>query len=241
MSSQRQLITRNAKTVAREAIVSIFCLIFYIPSFYFVCLYLLQRKTSRKKNVPLTPIRTIEVNNNHNNTDRERGVGPQRPMAPSSKSTPFVFAPPTISTPITSKAIPKKFSSTLKSSAIDESTNQSIVLSSAEDNESHVSIDDESFNHAFSMLHTDDSTDEESNYEIRGRPPPPTWSLQQNRENSIRKQSKISLKLIDRLFSTIPVCDLKEIFPDVGKKLLARRESSFGWNTMVNHSRMPRY
>lgn len=162
--------------------------------------------------------------------------------------SPFSFRPPINSTPhrkFEDKCILFKQNLSPLSVSNSESDLSSVVIINGDDNET-VTIDSDTvvknLNYTFSMLQTDDSTDDESNHEQRGRPPPPAWSDASNRKNFIEYQAMIPYETIDNFFDSKPTrVDLREIFPCVNTNLLGRRESSFGWNTMVNHSRLPSY
>lgn len=95
----------------------------------------------------------------------------------------------------------------------------------------------------FDMIESGDSTDEEDDVlsKPHKRPPPPAWSLLDNRTETITRQAEISTKIIDKLFGMPTEVDLLEIFPNIKRKLLTRRESSFVWNTPTRHSVSPQY
>lgn len=97
--------------------------------------------------------------------------------------------------------------------------------------------------YSFGMIETDDSTDEEDDVEQRPdkRPPPPAWSLPANRNEAILRQLNIPTKIIDNMFGPAMDVDLQEIFPNICKKLLTRRDSSFVWQTPPRYSVMPKY
>lgn len=97
--------------------------------------------------------------------------------------------------------------------------------------------------YSFGMIETDDSTDEEDDVEQRPdkRPPPPAWSLPANRNETILRQSNIPTNIIDKMFGPAMDVDLQEIFPNISKKLLTRRDSSFVWHTPPRYSVMPKY
>ncbi|XP_063704954.1 histone-lysine N-methyltransferase, H3 lysine-79 specific-like isoform X2 [Culicoides brevitarsis] len=94
--------------------------------------------------------------------------------------------------------------------------------------------------HDFEYLDTDDSTDDEGKMN-RNRNPVPDWSKSSNRRQTNRKQTYISLQLVDKFFSVEPMTpDLKEIFPNIEEKKL-KRNSSAVWNTPPRYSQMPKY
>lgn len=97
--------------------------------------------------------------------------------------------------------------------------------------------------YTFSMIETDDSTDDEDDVENKPfkRPPPPEWSVTENRLETIVRQTAISARLIDEMFGEAPEVDLREIFPDISKELLKRRDSSFIWHTPPRYSILPKY
>lgn len=92
----------------------------------------------------------------------------------------------------------------------------------------------------FDMLESGDSTDEETKTSNK-KPPPPSWSLSQNRKPYILAQVKTSTKVIDKFFSVAPLeVDLREIFPKIDEKHL-RRNSSAVWNSPPRYSMLPKY
>lgn len=95
----------------------------------------------------------------------------------------------------------------------------------------------------FDMIESDDSTDDEDDVlsKPNKRPPPPAWSLLANRIETITRQAEIPTNIIDKLFGMPTEVDLQEIFPNIKRKLLTRRESSFIWNTPTRHSVLPQY
>lgn len=97
--------------------------------------------------------------------------------------------------------------------------------------------------YSFGMIETDDSTDDEEDVEVKPgkRPAPPAWSLPVNRNKTIVLQTGISIKVVDELFGEPPDVDLLEIFPNISKRFLKRRESSFVWQTPPRYSVLPKY
>lgn len=94
--------------------------------------------------------------------------------------------------------------------------------------------------HEFDVLDTDDSTDDEGKMN-KNRGPPPIWSKGSLRRQTIREQTYVNLKLVDKFFSVQPMTpDLKEIFPSIEPKKL-KRNSSAVWNTPPRYSEMPKY
>lgn len=90
------------------------------------------------------------------------------------------------------------------------------------------------------MLETDDSTDDEE-VEKTNRPPPPEWSLEVNRLQSIAHQTEMNVKIINDFFGDVEDMDLQEVFPDIPTKYLSRRPSSFYWASPIQHSVIPKY
>lgn len=105
----------------------------------------------------------------------------------------------------------------------------------------------------FEMLHTDDSTDDESRPSQK-RPLPPAWSksklrvlnlkcsfsitflLESTRKPLIVMQSKVDQNVLDSLFSVQPLSvDLKEIFPAIDSRKLIRNSSAI-WRTPPKHN-----
>lgn len=173
-------------------------------------------------------MKNVTPDNDKRSSAKAEATPKARPSSPH-------FLPPVISTPI---------HPTLGINSADESTFvfESEIEEIEESNPTVVTIndtEDERLNYTFSMLQTDDSTDDEGEHNFR--PPPPQWSLPINRLAVIRKQAEIPAKVIDSFFHSMPEVDLKEIFPSIGTTLLKRRESSMRWNTMINHSGLPRY
>lgn len=133
----------------------------------------------------------------------------------------------------------------LKANSIDQSEDCILV----ENDISLISIDDSVVEkmprsqYSFEMLLTDDSTDEEDDVLNRPdkRPPPPAWSLFENRSEKINLQSIIPLNTIDKFFGQSAEVDLLEIFPRINMQLVQRRESSFYWSTPPSYSTMPKY
>lgn len=94
--------------------------------------------------------------------------------------------------------------------------------------------------YGFDMLHTDDSTDDESRPSVK-RPPPPEWSKKSHRKRVIESQTYINNKVVDTLFAVEPISvDLREIFPAIDQRKLARNSSAV-WNTPPRYSQMPKY
>lgn len=98
-------------------------------------------------------------------------------------------------------------------------------------------------NYSFGMIETDDSTDDETDcvHKIDKRPPPPNWSLPVNRLNTIIDQTKIQNRHSAKFFGESSDVDLQEIFPQINKKHLQRRDSSFRWDTPPRYSILPKY
>lgn len=101
----------------------------------------------------------------------------------------------------------------------------------------------------FDMLQTDDETDDEENLQDgqvepktgKMRPKPPLWSLSKNREDDMKAQSQIAARTMDNFFYENEDVDLKEIFPNIDSKKIARRASSCHWTTPPRYSIMPKY
>lgn len=92
----------------------------------------------------------------------------------------------------------------------------------------------------FDMLDSGDSTDCEEK-DSRRRPPPPEWSLKENRLPLIVQEAAVNQNIVDNFFSVEPrVVDLREIFPKIDNRHL-RRNSSAVWNTPPRYSMMPKY
>lgn len=106
----------------------------------------------------------------------------------------------------------------------------------------------------FDMLHTDDSTDDESR-PSKKRPTQPDWSKSENytkdflmlfyiylidfseqkRKPMIVMQSHINTNVLDSLFSVQPISvDLREIFPAIDSRKLIRNSSAI-WRTPPKH------
>lgn len=85
--------------------------------------------------------------------------------------------------------------------------------------------------YTFAMLDVDDLTDDENDPESQAnRPPPPAWSLPENRMVTIAEEAQISHKILDKFFSFDADIDLRAIFPEISKKELKRRSSAI-WTT----------
>lgn len=101
----------------------------------------------------------------------------------------------------------------------------------------------------FEMLQTDDETDDEENLQDgqvepktgKMRPKPPLWSLSKNREDDMKAQSQVAARTMDNFFYENEDVDLKEIFPNIDSKKIARRASSCHWTTPPRYSIMPKY
>lgn len=90
----------------------------------------------------------------------------------------------------------------------------------------------------FSLLQTDDSTDEED--EVANRAPP-SWSLKDNRIPTAVSQSNLKLSTVDNFFGTkAEHVDLRELFPNINDEEIKRRRSSM-WGTPVRYSVLPKY
>jgi inner centromere protein len=86
----------------------------------------------------------------------------------------------------------------------------------------------------FDMLHTDDSTDDESKPSAK-RPAVPSWSKKSSRKPQIVMQSYVNPAVLDSLFSTKPISvDLREIFPAIDARKLVRNSSAV-WRTPPKH------
>lgn len=99
-------------------------------------------------------------------------------------------------------------------------------------------------NYSFSILKTDDSTDDEdctNENSRKKRRDPPAWSSRENRVQLIEEQSHIPSKAIDTFFMTPPVVDLIEIFPNINPNKTKRRPSSCHWTTPPRYSLMPKH
>lgn len=92
----------------------------------------------------------------------------------------------------------------------------------------------------FDMLESGDSTDDEAKVSSK-RPPPPTWSLSNNRHALVMAQARVSTKIADKFYSVAPhEVDLREIFPSINEKYL-RRNSSAIWTSPPRYSQLPKY
>lgn len=124
--------------------------------------------------------------------------------------------------------------------------NQAVEIINISDLDSTI---DSPVRYNFDMLQTDDETDDEDNLmdeqieakSGKARPKPPFWSLNKNREEAMKAQSQISAKTMDNFFYENEEVDLKEIFPNIDSKKIARRPSSCHWTTPPRYSIMPKY
>lgn len=91
--------------------------------------------------------------------------------------------------------------------------------------------------HEFSILYTDDSTDDEG--KMNKKRSPPAWS--KGRTKHLQIQANVALPVIDAFFSVqARTIDLKEIFPDIEPRRL-KRNSSAVWRTPPRYSTLPKY
>lgn len=105
-------------------------------------------------------------------------------------------------------------------------------------------LNDSNNGYSFSMLQTDDSTDDEdykNEKSTKKRSDPPVWSLSENRIEFIEKQAIIPMNVIDTFFMTHCDVDLTEIFPNINPAKTKRRKSSAHWNTPPRYSLMPKH
>lgn len=105
-----------------------------------------------------------------------------------------------------------------------------------------INVSDVSDKYNFSMLKTDDSTDDEDDARSTfKRPDPPEWCLKENRIERIINQSQIPHSIIDTFFSAPKNVDLRDIFPGLNPEHMKRRQSSACWTTPPRFSIMPKY
>lgn len=103
------------------------------------------------------------------------------------------------------------------------------------------SFEDTSTSMHFSMLSTDDPTDEEDetpkNVNLRI-----AWSDRENVKSLVVQQEHISDKVVDAFFGSDGMSvNLYDIFPNIEPELTVRRRSSVQWNTPPRHSMLPKY
>lgn len=234
MSAREKLPSRCAKLAAREAIVRSHILRsskpFQFSSTVFFMIF--QRKTSKKKDVPITPVHSVAEP--FSATLLKAPIMNRfilgKQMSPKIRSEASIaFYPRVYSTPQQETPATESNGHSLTKSAPEESISvaEPITISDA----SVISV--EGLNYTFSMLQTDDSTDNEADIalELNKRPPPPKWSLAINRHPRIVDQSKLPHELVDQFFGQLSEVDLREIFPMISPKHMVRRESSYCWHT----------
>lgn len=94
--------------------------------------------------------------------------------------------------------------------------------------------------HAFDVLDTDDSTDDEGSVNKK-LGPPPVWSKGRTKRFIIDEQSRVTVQAVDDFFSIKPMTpDLQQIFPTIETRKL-KRNSSAVWRTPPRYSEIPKY
>lgn len=118
------------------------------------------------------------------------------------------------------------------------------IINISDVSDANSTLNDSNDAYSFSILQTDDSTDDEdykNEKSTKKRPDPPAWSLRENRSDFIEKQSLIPLNVLDTFFMTHCDVDLTELFPNINPAKTKRRQSSARWNTPPRYSMMPKH
>lgn len=121
---------------------------------------------------------------------------------------------------------------TIDSNASEQSHGEDTVISG---------IDDTQPNLNFSLLNTDDSTDDEGE-PLQSQHAIPKWSLPPHRNEIAADQENIEPNIVRDFFGLkVKVVKMVDIFPEVDKKQARRRRSSRDWAEPVRFSVLPEY